>query len=463
MEFQEAPDKPLAPPSRQAQPTISVLPNRAAEAGKMASSSVIAEIDRALARRNRGPNVSASKKKKRNYLLQPAYRQISLPEIYESSEQELNAFLERIRWNGLGAGVQACPKCGSIDTHYRCPSIGGWKCKGCTKQFTVLSGTRLHGMKMPVKVFLSIAMLFMEAKDGKSSRELGGDHGLDHQTVHVLTLKIREALRETLSAEEPLRGYIQADAAYFMKYVRPGNVGTGAALAAKAVQKNAGLSEEDKPSPVVNASMHALVVFVQAGPQGKRRYRMGLVKTENQVDLLTLSQQFCDKDSVLVTDQHSAYNLFSGEFVDLKRVNHNQEFQTQDGVNTNLAENIFSRIRAAVHGAWHRMSVQNLLEYGWEVAWRQEMVGKNNLFQLEDLLRRLMTSGRPTRFVDYWNKRPEDRRPPKEEIGELKEVAKTDVPKKRGRPTKGSARPQKPVPAGGKAAGVPTEAEARAA
>lgn len=145
----------------------------------MASSSVIAEIDRALARRNRGPNVSASKKKKRNYLLQPAYRQISLPEIYESSEQDLNAFLERIRWNGLGAGVQACPKCGSIDTHYRCPSIGGWKCKGCAKQFTVLSGTRLHGMKMPVKVFLSIAMLFMEAKDGKSSRELGGDHGLD--------------------------------------------------------------------------------------------------------------------------------------------------------------------------------------------------------------------------------------------------------------------------------------------
>lgn len=146
--------------------------------------------------------------------------------------------------------------------------------------------------------------------------------------------------------------------------------------------------------------------------------------------------------------------------MDLKRVNHNQEFQTQDGVNTNLAENIFSRIRAAVHGAWHRMSVQNLIEYGWEVAWRQEMVGKNNLFQFEDLLRRLMTSGRPTRFVDYWNKRPEDRRPPKEEIGELKEVAKADIPKKRGRPTKGSARPQKPAPAGGKAAGVPAEAGA---
>ena len=286
-----------------------------------------------------------------------------------------------------------------------------------------------------------------------------GDHGLDHQTLHVLTLKIREAIRETMSTEALLTGYVQADAAYFMKYVRPGNVGTGAALAAKAIQKNAGLSEDDKPSAVVNASMHALVVFVQSGPQGTRRYRMGMVKTENQVDLLTLGQQFCDKDAILVTDQHSAYNLFSGEFVELLRVNHNKEFQTDRGANTNLAENIFSRIRAAVHGAWHRMSVQNLIEYGWEVAWRQEMVGKNNLFQFEDLLRRLMTSGRPTRFVDYWNKRPEALRPPKEEIGELKEVAKADVPKKRGRPTKGSARPQKPGSASGKADGVPDPAK----
>ena len=79
MEFQDAPAHPPAPTSQQAQPTLSTLLNRSTEANGMASSSVIAEIDRALARRNRGPNVSTSKKKKRNYLIQPAYRQISLP------------------------------------------------------------------------------------------------------------------------------------------------------------------------------------------------------------------------------------------------------------------------------------------------------------------------------------------------------------------------------------------------
>ena len=103
-------------------------------------------------------------------------------------------------------------------------------------------------------------------------------------------------------------------------------------------------------------------------------------------------------------------------------MNHNKEFQTVDGFNTNLAEGIFSRIRAAVHGAWHRMSIQNLVEYGWELAWRQEMVGRSNLEQFEDLLARILTSGRPNRFVDYWQKRPLDKRPPKTEIGVLREI-----------------------------------------
>lgn len=304
-------------------------------------------------------------------------------------------------------------------------------------------------MKMSLKTFMSFAMHFMEAKDSMSSRELSGLHDLDYQTAHVLTLKIREAIRETMGSEGSLTGYVQADAAYFMKYVRPGNVGTGAALAAKEVQKNAGLDEDGKLTAKVNESMHALVVFVQAGQQGHRRYRIAMIKTENQVDLLTLGQQFCTKEAILITDQHSAYNFFSGEFVAHRQVNHNKEFQTRDGVNTNLAENIFSRIRAAVHGAWHRMSVQNLVEYGWEVAWRQEMVGKDNLQQFNDLLARILKSGPANKFVDYWNKRSEDERVPKEEIGVLREVDLGVVPKKRDRPKKGTVRPKPAAPSPG--------------
>jgi transposase-like protein len=393
-------------------------------------------------RTSTGPDARPEKKSKRSYLLKRDYRSFSLESLNRLTDQELTAYFERLRWGPRGHVTPICSKCGSINSHYRCPSIGGWKCKDCGKQFSVFSGTRVHGMKMSARKLLSIAFHFVEAKDGISSRELSGQHDLDHQTTHVLTLKIREALRETMTAEPPLNGYIQADAAYFIKYIRPSNQGLGPAMAAKREQRSAGLEENQKPSARVNPDMHALAVFVQMGPQKRRRYRVAMIKTETQVDILTLAQTFCTKESALLTDQHSAYNVFSGDFVEHYRVNHSREFVTKEGFNTNLAEGIFSRIRAAVQGAWHRMSVQNLVEYGWELAWRQEMVGHDNKHQLDDLLRRILTSGRANRFIDYWEKRPVGSRPLKEEVGVLHEVDKENIKKKRGRPSSGTVRPK---------------------
>ena len=70
------------------------------------------------------------------------------------------------------------------------------------------------------------------------------------------------------------------------------------------------------------------------------------------------------------------------------------------------------------------------------------MVGRDNLQQFNDLLSRIMKSGRANKFVDYWNKRPQGERVPKEETGVLREVDLGAVPKKRGRPTKGTVRPK---------------------
>ncbi len=93
------------------------------------------------------------------------------------------------------------------------------------------------------------------------------------------------------------------------------------------------------------------------------------------------------------------------------------------------------------------MSLQNLVEYGWELCWRGEMVGMNNVYQLDDLLKRLLRSGRPTKFVDYWRKRADSEKVDPEQIGVVREIDKGLVPKKRGRPAKGVTR-LKPPPRG---------------
>lgn len=386
-------------------------------------------------------------KARRNYLLRPEYRETDLLTLLAGGEDAARGFLARARWGHHGDGKQVCPTCGSINAHYWCESVARWKCreKHCGRQFTVFSGTRMHNLRLGAAKFVSLMLHFVEAKDSVSARELSGLHDLNHQTVHVLMLKVREALRETMRAEPPLDHYVQADAAYFLKYVRPGNVGTGASTSAKREQKNAGLNEAAKVPQTVSPKMHALVVFVQAAQKGFRRYKVAVVKTENQVDLLTLGQQFCARTAALVTDQHSAYNFFSGEFDQHYRVNHSTEFMSEEGFNTNYAEGFFARMRAAQGGAWHKLTLQHLEEYGWEFAWRQTMAGLSNLAQLEDLLRRVLNSGRAKRFGDYWGKRPGPKvRTPRAEQGTAMEVDKGGVRKKRGRPRLGTVRP-KPV------------------
>jgi hypothetical protein len=111
--------------------------------------------------------------------------------------------------------------------------------------------------------------------------------------------------------------------------------------------------------------------------------------------------------------------------------------------------NYFSRMRACQAGAWHRLTVRFLEDYGWEVAWRLTMLPNSNEFQLQDLLARLMRSGRSTRFRDAWNKqRRKSKTPPDPSADQgpyLVEIPKDQVRKRRGPPRKGVTR-VKPEP-----------------
>lgn len=398
---------------------------------------------------SRGPDAGwAFEPNKGSYLLKPEYRRTCIQELLGMSDDEARAFLERIRWGHLGENKQICPKCGTIDTHYWCPKPCRWKCRGklCGHQFTVLQGTRLHGTKQTYQDLLGLLFEFVEGKDSLSARRMGGTFNLAYHTAYVILMKVREAIADTMLAEPPLAGYIQADAAYFMKHMRPGNVGTGASLAARKDRKNAGLDEAGKTKNTVSPKMHALVVFVQAAQPGMRRYKVAVVKTENQVDLLTLGKQFCDAGAVLTTDGHSGYNLFSGMFQEHVVIDHGSVFADQDGNNTNLAEGFFSRMRSAEAGAWHKMTLAHLEGYGWEFAWRQTMVERSNLYQLEDLLGRLLRSGRAVDYRDYWGK---SKTSPARKVepgsrAKATEVDKDSVPARLGRPPKDSVRPQVP-------------------
>ena len=133
----------------------------------------------------------------------------------------------------------------------------------------------------------------------------------------------------------------------FMKHVRPPNKGTGLSASQKKEQKNAGLDEHGKAKRAVSPRIHALVVFAETGPYFNR-YRVGKLKVENQRDLLAYARRYVAPGSTIITDQHTGYTIFGGDFSKHIPINHSEHFVDDKGVLLPHARG--GRRRVARHG-----------------------------------------------------------------------------------------------------------------
>ena len=373
-------------------------------------------------------------------LVHPDYKQLDLFRLHRLSTADAYEYFVEARWSVLGYDVQACPHCGVIDRHNVLQPNRVWKCRDklCRKEFTVFSGTPFHGLKIAPAKLIGMLFSFVESKDSRSAREFSGENQMTAQSAWLTLMKVREALAITLEADGPLSGRIEADAAYFMKYLRPPNKGTGLSASQKKDQKNAGLDEHGKAKRAVSPRIHALVVFAETGPYFNR-YRVGKLKVENQRDLDAYARRFVAPGSTVITDQHTGYSVFSDFFPKHVKINNSEHFVDKDGNHTNNAEGFFSRMRAAVAGAWHHMDLRYLEYYGWEFAWRQQMVVRDNSHQLADLLSRIMRCPRSVLFENYYGK-DGPRTPYSGESGAACEVPASQVKRRPGRPQKAGDR-----------------------
>ena len=88
---------------------------------------------------------------------------------------------------------------------------------------------------------------------------------------------------------------------------------------------------------------------------GARNTIAFIAKSENSKVVNQLANKHIEKGSTIHTDESPAYdNLIY--FHDLKRVNHQQEYRSDEGVTNNLAESYFSRFKRVYYGQAHKMN-----------------------------------------------------------------------------------------------------------
>jgi transposase-like protein len=140
---------------------------------------------------------------------------VVLNRIAERLPTEASAYelLERLRWRG----APECPHCGVVGAHaYLRPANGlsrttnrgrqserrVWKCRACKRQFSVITGTVMHGTHVPIRTWILVAFEIASTHRSLSDREVERRYGLSAKSAHFLLQRIRDDLSR--AADESL-------------------------------------------------------------------------------------------------------------------------------------------------------------------------------------------------------------------------------------------------------------------
>lgn len=313
-----------------------------------------------------------------HFLLSSAARTLSLKGVMRMSDKEANEAFRRIRWHSTD-GKPYCSRCGCT-TLYTYQTRALWKCKGCSYQFSVTSGTIFASRKMPVRDILAAIAIFVNGVKGYSALQLSRDLDCQYKSAFVLAHKIREALGS--KATKQVKGEVEVDGAFFGGYVKPANH--------KEKRIDRRLAE--------NRTGKRRVVVIMRERQGNTL--PFVFKSESEAHDTILKHVALG--STVHADEATAWDLLHSRYL-TKRVNHSQAY-SHDGACTNQAESFFSRLRRAEIGVHHHISGRYLSAYANEMAWRENNRSVSNGEQYLLATNAALTHPVSRQWKGYWQR-----------------------------------------------------------
>jgi transposase-like protein len=312
-----------------------------------------------------------------HFLLSAAARSLSLRTVARMTDEEAHAAFVSIRWSD-NAGQPYCPKCGCIALYARA-NRPLWKCKGCTHEFSVTSGTIFASRKLAIRDILLAIAIFVNGAKGHSALQLSRDLDVQYKTAFVMAHKLREAMGAKATAS--VGGEVEIDGAYFGGYVKPAN------HKANRVDRRLAMNATGK--------RRVVVIMRQRGGN-----TLPFV-FKSEVSSVPTIRQHVAPGSTIFADDASGWNALDSKFP-TKRINHS-ECYSDGAANTNMAESFFSRLRRAEIGTHHHIAGY-LSAYAGEMAWRENNRRISNGEQFHAVTAAALAHGR-SQWAGYWQRR----------------------------------------------------------
>jgi transposase-like protein len=318
----------------------------------------------------------------RHFLLTPASRDFTLLSVDKLSPAKVHAFFVESRWGT--DGKQECPDCGVVAAHYWVKTRMQWRCRdvACGRSFSVTSGTKFADRKMSLKMILKGMVVFASNVKGISACSMARQIGVTYQAAFVMLHKLREGIMDCVD-KTPLDGLIHIDGAHLSGRVRK---------PVKKVDSTKTQARDKVPYSEGHYHPNRRIVMVmrEVGPgkrQGAVRTIVEVVRAETAEFANALAKRYIKKGAHVMTDESGAYAKFSGRYKH-ETVNHTIEFSTKEwgGVNNNIAESFFARMRRMVIGQVHRITPKYMLDYVTEIGWREDVRRQNTKTQVSSLI-----------------------------------------------------------------------------
>jgi transposase-like protein len=229
-----------------------------------------------------------------------------------------------------------------------------WKCRSCRRQFSVLTGTIMHGTKIPVRVWALVIFEMTASKNGTAAREIERKYGVCPRSAWFMLHRIREAMRSD-GLLAPMAGTIVADETF---------------VGGDPKNRHAWKRDPDRQTPerVLPGSMpnrhtdKTPVLSLINAETGEVRSQVVANVTGRTLSKV-LANNVAMYNSTLHTDSAHAYVQIGHLFASHKTVNHAQGEYVRDGVSTNRAEGFFSQLKRSLDGTHHHVSEAHLPRY----------------------------------------------------------------------------------------------------
>jgi transposase-like protein len=244
------------------------------------------------------------------------------------------------RWpNGV-----TCPACKGKD-HYYLKTRRIWKCKECSRQFSVKLGTIFEDSPIGLDKWLTAMWLLASCKNGISSYEVGRALGVMQRTAWFMMHRIRSAVAESSFVKLPNSGApIEIDETFIGGKARNMHK-------SKRLKLSAGRGLQGGNAKTIVMGM------LQRGGKVKTQ----IVPERNRSTLHAVIRESIESGANIMTDELHSYYGLSDEYVH-EIVNHAEAY-VRDHVSTNGIENFWSLLKRGLNGTYVSVEPFHLFRY----------------------------------------------------------------------------------------------------